>query len=548
MKNRYLDLMETTLSAYSMQHINRYFDDVKKNGVTEHGFPRLTANIGILIAHGRRTDLKSLFEEMMDLCCNAFLKPKGPQTGNDFSVKEIVFCVVEIEKASVFPKSKTEYWRSLLRQIQYDKCYNIYAETEHTLQYNWALFSAVSEFMRQYIGIADTSRFVDIQIKTQLYHMDENGMYRDPSNPMVYDLVGRNLFSMLLHFGYDGKYAKKIDDCLKKGGLLTLKMQSVSGEIPYGGRSNQFLHNEADLTTVLEYEASRYAKEGNTILAGRFKAAAEKALANVELWLNKENISHVKNGYPIDSGYGCEGYAYFDKYMITTASFLYQAHILCDESIAPKEEDRREVFSLSHHFHKTFMRNKDWFVQIDTDADRKYEISGIGRIHKKGAPSAICLSTPGTKTPAYKVDIDNPGDFAIASGIMHEGEIELVNRYENLSQTGQEATFVGRFDGICKTAETRCTLTDECVKVTTRSDGDVYLMLPAFEFDGEEYTTICHGENVLEVWYKGWVCRYTADGEIVDSEKTGANRNGHYKIFYAKGKESVGVKIEVGKM
>ena len=29
---------------------------------------------------------------------------------------------------------------------------------------NWALFSAVSEFMRQYIGIADTSRFVDIQI------------------------------------------------------------------------------------------------------------------------------------------------------------------------------------------------------------------------------------------------------------------------------------------------------------------------------------------------------------------------------------------------
>ncbi len=66
MKQRYIDLMEKALSAYTDEHIQKYFNNVKTNGLTEHGFPRLTANIGILIAHGKRRDLLPLFMEMMD--------------------------------------------------------------------------------------------------------------------------------------------------------------------------------------------------------------------------------------------------------------------------------------------------------------------------------------------------------------------------------------------------------------------------------------------------------------------------------------------------
>ena len=43
MKKRYLDLMEQALSAYSDAHISHYFDEGKKNRLTEHGLPRLTA-------------------------------------------------------------------------------------------------------------------------------------------------------------------------------------------------------------------------------------------------------------------------------------------------------------------------------------------------------------------------------------------------------------------------------------------------------------------------------------------------------------------------
>ena len=69
-KELYLDLMDVVLDAYSPEQIRLYIDDVIKNSITEHGFPRLTANLGILIAHGRKTELRDLFLEMMDLCCS----------------------------------------------------------------------------------------------------------------------------------------------------------------------------------------------------------------------------------------------------------------------------------------------------------------------------------------------------------------------------------------------------------------------------------------------------------------------------------------------
>ena len=40
-KGDYLDLMETAVGAYSDEHLARYLADVEKNGVQEHGFPRL---------------------------------------------------------------------------------------------------------------------------------------------------------------------------------------------------------------------------------------------------------------------------------------------------------------------------------------------------------------------------------------------------------------------------------------------------------------------------------------------------------------------------
>lgn len=557
MKNRYIAIMDRVLDAYTYEHILRYFNEVKRDRITEHGFPRLTANIGILIAHGRRLAYTDLFVEMMDYCCASFLKPTVPGVGNDFSVKEIIFCLLEVERANFIPKEKTEYWRSLLARIQPETCYNIFAHSREEDVHNWALFTAVSEHMRKAIGLEDTGEFVDLQLATQLRRLDENSMYKDndcqePHQPMVYDIVPRGLFSVLMHFGYHGEFYEAIDHCLRNTGLMTLQMQSVTGELPYGGRSNQFLHNESHLSIIMEYEASRYAKLGNIRLAGQFKTAANKALDNIERWLNREYLTHVKNNYPLETKYGCEDYAYFDKYMVTAASFLYVAYLMCDETIgeSPLNEEAK-AFSLSRHFHKTFLRNKNWFVEVDTNADYHYDASGIGRIHRAGAPSAICLSVPGSAEAAIHVPDQMKENFAIAPGLPAETGFTFASEpgvtYTKLAETAgtdsASACFLCDFGG--KTANLSCQVNLDAVEVSASAQGAVALMLPAFAFDGSTATQITCNDNVLEIRYQDYICRYTATAPVLDTGKRGFNRNGEYRLFYVRAAEQVSVTVEI---
>ena len=127
--------------------------------------------------------------------------------------------------------------------------------------------------------------------------MYQDNKYAVNHQPVMYDIVTRGLCCLLLHFGYEGKYREQIDGYLKKAALNTLKMQSPIGETAFGGRSNQFLNNEAWLMMLFEYEARRYAKEGNTELVKVFKAAIARGLNVIEYWLCKQPIHHVKNRY-----------------------------------------------------------------------------------------------------------------------------------------------------------------------------------------------------------------------------------------------------------
>ena len=67
MNEKYLDIIEKSLLAYSSEQISDYVDEVKHDGLSEHGFPRLAANIGILIAYGRRTDLMGAGAHVVDV-------------------------------------------------------------------------------------------------------------------------------------------------------------------------------------------------------------------------------------------------------------------------------------------------------------------------------------------------------------------------------------------------------------------------------------------------------------------------------------------------
>ena len=66
-KDIYLDLMEEAVMAYTPERIEDYIARVDRDGIHEHGFPRLASNIGILVAKGRIPQYKDLFVLLMDL-------------------------------------------------------------------------------------------------------------------------------------------------------------------------------------------------------------------------------------------------------------------------------------------------------------------------------------------------------------------------------------------------------------------------------------------------------------------------------------------------
>ena len=560
MKEKYIDLMEKVLSAYTDEHILRYLGDVRTNGLTEHGFPRLTVNIGVLISHGRRTDLLPYFMEMMELCCDMMLRPYI-KAANEFSVREIVCCIKALEDAGTVDEDTILRWKKKIAAIVPEKCYNFIVGSETDRITNWAIFGAVSEYARFCFGLSGDVDFVDRQLSCQFQWLDENGMYMDNPDepvhqPIMYDFVSRALFAMLLHFGYRGRYFARIDACLKRAGLLTLKMQSSTGEIPFGGRSNQFLHNEAWMMLLFEYEARRYAKEGKIELAKTFKAAISKAFDITEAWLCKHPIRHIKNKYPTETEYGCEEYAYFDKYMISAASNLYAAYLLCDDSIPTPTAQTEAVvaFQTTEHFHKLFLRSGGYAVEFDTNGDPHYDATGLGRVQKNAAPSNICLACPCPAKPRYVVDTKEPFAFSMCSAVFEndgwrfgsdEGtKYEVINAEANGESAS--ATISCKFaDG--KTVREGYTVSKDGVSVCVDGDGRIGYTLPAFCFDGETTPSITVGENELTVEYEGWICRYTTDGVISDMKKTAANRNGHYRTFIATSQNTVNIKIQITK-
>lgn len=549
MKEKYLLLMEKALSAYSNEQILNYFNTVKESGLTEHGFPRLTSTIGILIAHGKRQDLIPLFTKMMDFCCENIPKVKA---ANDFSVREIVNCIEEVEKAGFDATA----WKNQISRLSPYKCYNVIAKKPSERLFNWALFTAVSEYRRLTAGLGGSLETIEIQLATQVKHLDKNGMYRDDYKypPMTYDLVSRLLFSTLLRLGYRGKYYKIIDNALKKAGLLTLKMQSAVGEIPFGGRSNQFLFNSALLSAVCEYESTRYYLK-DKVLASKFKLASLNALNDIETWLQNTPISHIKNRFSSGSKYGCETYAYFDKYMITLASYLYEGYLNCNDLIEIGKDDNSPVaVKTSKHFHAIFLSAGGYSLQFDINSNPHYDCNGLGRVHKKGAPSTICLSVPCPISPTYKIDSDKNPPLSLAVGVKVDKEFVFATGLQAKYKVNKLKTFSDKASATLtcnfkkgKRVKTVYNLSSNGVEITNTAKGEIAYLLPAFDYDGETIAQINATKNTLEIFYKGFVCRYTTSGEIVDCYKTSKNRNGYYKTFIAKGENNLKINIKITK-
>ena len=162
-KAEYLDLMEAAVSAYSDEHIARYVEKTDREGVEEHGFPRLTSNIGVLVANGRIPGKRETFRRMMTISCRDAAKGKMKKEGNEFSVKELSIALGAVERAGLFEKSVTDAWRADLRKVEPARCY-VLEDTTNGIKAAKAAGMYCIAFLNPHSGAQDLSladRIVD---------------------------------------------------------------------------------------------------------------------------------------------------------------------------------------------------------------------------------------------------------------------------------------------------------------------------------------------------------------------------------------------------
>lgn len=545
MKEIYLDIMEKSLSAYTEERIREYIAEVRRDGLTEHGFPRLGANIGILIAHGRRLELKSIFIEIIELCLYGFAHPiNKSKAGNNFAVREVCHALMELQKTDIIDREQLEAWKKKLAELDVSTTYTHIVSKEDPNPANWAYFAVASEQARGLLCGIPTDAFVEHQLPSQLARLDENGMYRDhsvtgPHQPMVYDLVTRNLIGLSLFMGYDGKYAEKIQKMMDDSDDLTLKMQSVTGELAFGGRSNQCTHNEMMSANYYELRATLLSKKGDRKKAAQFKAAAKKAAEICMQWLNEKPMSHVKNQFDPDLQLGCEDYSYFNKYMITVASNAYLAYYVADDSIVPTiapADMGGFVVETGEDFHKVFMNAGGYFLEFDCNADTAYDANGLGRIHKKNCDPRVCLSVPfpAGKTN-YKLETPNKHPLSIccfkntADCLVCSAEDGVKHVLTSKTQSNSECTVT--FDCVLNEEQLfteKCTVSSGGVDIIfSGADG---VLVPAFLFSGAKETDIVVSDGQIVIKYNGSFCKYTFKGEPQDYGVF-FNRNGRYRVY-----------------
>ncbi|MBE7042283.1 MAG: hypothetical protein E7399_02175 [Ruminococcaceae bacterium] len=524
----YLDLMEQILEGYDLS------DTVDPNKDLQT-YSRLVSVLACLLANGRKEEWKTLFCEMMTKACGVLPEYEG-NTMLDFAVKELMFAYRFMKENDI-----NGDWAKMLSSVTTEQY--VYPSGEH---HNINLYNVAGEALRTTEGLCDSAEYCKECLVLQLAKLDENGMYPDnypaEQNPVLYDLASRFQLQLIEHFG-----RAPFDERLRRAGVWSLMTQSATGQIPYGGRSNQYLFNETLLASVLEYEAGKQAEDGNFVLAGRMRRGARLAVESIQEFLNCH--SHNRNRYA-DSKVGCEEYGYYEKYMISAAAFLIGTVLFAREDLpeypAPCEVGGYVLYT-SPKFHQIFAAVCDYSIQIDTDGDPSYDATGLGRIHKIGIPASLGLSVPFSGNPRYHLPQEcSPLSAAIGigwddgeGGVQYLSDLMGIKHALSIEEEKKDklkftVTYTGNVLKNCGGVMESYSLDEGGLRYSAKllesECKAVYARVPLLVTDGERESRIKQKAGQTNVYLDDCRWRITTNASLIPDEVVTGNRNGVYKI------------------
>lgn len=544
----YLDVIDKTVHAYdkteleqkAMVFANREVDDL-------HACARITAAIGVLLAENRLPDYEALWIALMDACCrDAHIY--NDKAAVDFAVKELMLAFRAMEKK--IPEDKKAQWLADLKKVDPRTTY-AYVSTKREICHNINIYNMAGEYLRELHGLTNTDAYFQTEWPGQWRHFDDTGMYIDPHAPLLYDITTRVQIQLITGLGYRGAFFEQLDNHLQNAGYMTLLMQSACFMLPYGGRSNQYLFNEALIAANCEYEAARHKRLGDLKTAGVYKRSAHLAAHAIQRWLARTPPRHIKNFFPVDSQFGTEAYGYYTKYMATLGVFIYIAFLFADDAIdevpCPAELGGY-VLVTSPTFHKVFANCMGHSIEIDTKAHLAYDSTGLGRYHKQHVPVELGLSSPFVRKPEYVVPPEyRTANLSICAGWdMGHGQLQFLSDLSDelecdvtvLEETPHCVKFSIRYSGRafigCEGVYELYTLSENGVSIHARLINPVvekiHYHIPLFHTNGMDKADLLVTSSGATVTMGAHTYRLESDAVLSVEPPRYANRNGVYGL------------------
>jgi hypothetical protein len=404
-RDRYLDQMEVIVEVAKdwVDGQGRVIDPIAKQE-TGQVSPRFASSGAVLLHFGRAPEIRDAVFRSMDYCCRTLPSGQARKNSPDFWIRELATAYMALE--TVGEPERLRKWGEGLSAVEPEKIYTKVSPDGKNLAKlgNWAIYAAGGEAMREAAGLKHAggtflwgNAFYERYVGAQLAEFTANGMYRDPDDPITYDVTTRLQVACGLAFGYNGKHRAELGELLRRGGLTTLLFATPEGFCPYGGRSAAYNFREAILTALCELEARRY-KTSDVRLAGAFKRQAHLSFLSVQRWLAEmKPWRHIKNGFPPEARHGSDGYGQYSTYSLLVSSFLGLAAVFADDAIAESPcpaEIGGFALELAPAFHKVFANCQGTYLEIDTAADPYYDATGLGCFAFKGAPLELGLGMP----------------------------------------------------------------------------------------------------------------------------------------------------------
>ena len=409
----YLDIMEpiVTMAAGWVDEKGAVIDPVYRQewGQTTS---RFVSSAAVLIHFGRCRDLLEKTCRAMSYCAKRLKDPAVRTSSPDFWMRELA-TAYHCLKPLVAPEL-AEQWKNDLAAVDPERNY-LKVDPTHTKiseLANWSVYSSGGEVMREQLGIGGSpdflwgNAFFDTYIAGQLDRFTEYGMYRDPNDPITYDITTRLQMANALYWGYRGKLHDPIRGFMIRGDLTALLFVSPEGFVPFGGRSGEFHFREGIIAALCELEALRF-KTGDPVLAGRFRRQAARCAGAVLPWVRDTPLRHIKNRFPPQSRHGCDTYGHYSVYSLFASSVFGLAALYADDTI-PEALTFAEMggfaVELKPAFHKLFVNCAGNYVEFDTCADLHQDATGLGRILLKGVPHGLLPVMPFASGPKYVID------------------------------------------------------------------------------------------------------------------------------------------------